>query len=91
MQPGIDLEAAFERMAEDDEIEERRQHGRSDGLEAHLEEAQKLLVAKRDKAVHDAFPVRRRKTSSRSGGLTSISRIATPARRRPTSASSSSR
>src|SRR4051812_21058926 len=61
---------AFERLREDDEIEEGGQHWRRDRLHEHLPEAQQLLVEERKEARHLASgtprPVRRRNTSSRS-------------------------
>src|SRR4029077_4620802 len=77
-------------VAEDDEVEQRGEDRRGDRLHAHLPEAQQLLVEKGAEAGHWVF-VMRRKTSSRSGGSSSISTMPMPASRSFASASSTSR
>ena len=49
-EPAVDLHATLENVAEDEQVQERRQHRRRHRLEAHLPEAQQLLVEERREA-----------------------------------------
>src|SRR5205085_8660644 len=84
------LHVRGERVSEDEEIQQRREHRRGHGLEAHLPEAQHLLVQERGKAPH-AGSLRSARmiftnTSSSSGSATSRLATSTPPARRLASA-----
>src|ERR1044071_2163380 len=84
----VDAHAALQRIGEYDEVEHRRENRSRHGLHRDLPEAQQLLLEERLKTRH--FPVRRKNTSSRSGGWSSISMTFIPASRKRASPSSNS-
>ena len=69
----IDGHMAAECMRKDQQIQQRRQHWRSNGLQTHLAEAHQLLAKERQEALHQFSCISRRNTSSRSGWVTSMS------------------